>query len=392
MIRLRLVICLIIFFLTLAAGIQYFRPLPKLTPTIDTLASVPAQTVNMPWPAYGQAAVSEATFGPLDTRGSQSPVPMASTAKIITALAVLKQKPLNKGEQGPMISLTADDVALYNSYRAQQGSVVKVEAGEQISEYHALQAVLIASGNNMADSLAKWAFGSMDAYIKAADLLLAQDGASLTKVDGASGFTSGSTSTATDLVKLGEALMANPVSSEIVAQKEAEIPVAGKIQNYNSLLGVDGVVGIKTGNTDEAGGCFVWASKKTILGQEMNFVGAVMGAPSRQQAIYDSGLIIKALDQNFAQVIVAKKDQIVGHYSTPWNTSTDIVVKDDFSFIAWKGKKIIISSDVRKISATAKSGSEVGKMIAPLGKHVAQEPLILISNIPTPPWTWRLFH
>lgn len=379
-------------FLILAAGFQYFRPLPKLAPTLEALSPIPAQTVSLPWPAYGQAAVSEATFGPLETHGNQTPAPMASTAKIVTTLAILRQKPLATGEQGPMITLTAADVAIYNDYLAKQGSVVKVAAGEQISEYQALQAILIASANNMADSLAVWAFGSMDAYVNDANLLIAQLRASQTKVDGASGFTAGSVSTAEDLVKLGGALMQNPVAAEIVGQKTAEIPVAGKIQNYNTLLGVDGVIGIKTGNTDEAGGVFVWASKKAVLGQEMNFVGAIMGAPTRQQAITDSDAINKSLNQNFTQVTALKKGQVVGHYSSPWNSSTEIIAKDDFSFIAWKGQKLTIGTDANKLSAPQAAGTEVGKAVVPLGKHVAQEPLVIKTDITAPPWTWRLFR
>ncbi len=392
MVRLRLFFGLMAVMLIATAGFQFFRPLPKLPPTLETIASVAAQPVSLPLPAYGQSAVSEETFGPLASSGTQTSVPMASTAKIITAMAVLKEKPLKAGEQGPLLTLTAADVAIYNDYVAKQGSVVKVEAGEQISEYQALQAVLIASANNMADSLVNWAFGTTADYVTYANTLIAQLGASQTKVDGASGFSSGSVSTAVDLVKLGENFMKNPVSAEIVAQKEAVIPVAGKITNYNSLLGVDGIVGIKTGNTDEAGGCFVWASKKTVLGQTMNFVGAVMGAPTRQQALADSGSINKSLDQNFYSYTAVKKDQVVGHYASPWDTSSDIIAKADFSFVAWKGQKLTITANANTISAKTDAGAEVGKVITPLGKHVAEQTLVLKTDIPRAPWTWRLFR
>ncbi len=60
--------------------------------------------------------------------------PIASVAKVMTAYAVLKQKPLSAGQQGPMITITAADVAIYNDYVAKDGSVAKVEQGEQISE------------------------------------------------------------------------------------------------------------------------------------------------------------------------------------------------------------------------------------------------------------------
>jgi D-alanyl-D-alanine carboxypeptidase (penicillin-binding protein 5/6) len=39
-----------------------------------------------------------------------------------------------------------------------------VQLGEELSEYQALQALLLPSANNIAETLARWAFGSIDAY------------------------------------------------------------------------------------------------------------------------------------------------------------------------------------------------------------------------------------
>ena len=166
------------------------RPLPGLVPPSSTSQlRVTTPATQLSWPASGQSAVGILGTGTALSHGTQMPVPTASTAKLITALTVLGIKPLALGEQGPTITLTASDMALYSSYLAQQGSDVQVTAGEQISEYQMLEAMLLPSANNMADSLAIWAFGSLPAYAQAANQYLDDVGLVETHVGSdASGF------------------------------------------------------------------------------------------------------------------------------------------------------------------------------------------------------------
>ncbi len=92
-----------------------------------------------------------------------------------------------------------------------------------------------------------------------------------------------------DLVKLAEIAINHPVISEIVKQEQADLPVAGTVYNVNNLLGKHGVIGIKTGNTDEAGGCYLFSARRKIdATHEITVVGAIMGAPARDKALNDS--------------------------------------------------------------------------------------------------------
>ncbi|GMA57652.1 hypothetical protein GCM10025858_21550 [Alicyclobacillus sacchari] len=43
---------------------------------------------------------------------------------------------------------------------------MKVAAGEQLSEYQALEGLMLPSGNNMGSMLAKWCDGSQAAFVK----------------------------------------------------------------------------------------------------------------------------------------------------------------------------------------------------------------------------------
>lgn len=251
-------------------------------------------TTPLPWPNYGQAAYGVIDDGVLaQSKETAEPVPIASLAKTVTALAVLKQKPLAPGEQGPMITLSEADEALYREYVAKSGTVVPVKAGIQISEYQALQAMLMVSSNNISDTLAIWAFGSVEAYNKYANEMLRELGISQTTIADASGYSSETKSTASDMVKIGLLYMQNPVLQEIALQPKATIPFAGVVYNNNAAHNEDGVIGIKIGFTEEAGKTFLAADINADNKDEIS-VAAVLGAKSMTTAIQDAERLLKS--------------------------------------------------------------------------------------------------
>jgi D-alanyl-D-alanine carboxypeptidase (penicillin-binding protein 5/6) len=131
--------------------------------------SAPAMSqAYIAWPAYGEGALGAEGYGVISTSTqAASALPIASIAKVITALTVLETKPITQGEAGPVITFTAADAALYNEYIAKNGTVARAQAGQQLTEYQILEGMLISSANNYADSLAIWGYGSLDAYTAA---------------------------------------------------------------------------------------------------------------------------------------------------------------------------------------------------------------------------------
>ena len=87
--------------------------------------------------------------------------------------------------------------------------------------------------------MAIWAFGSLKNYSQAANQYLEDQGLVETHVGSdASGFNPSTTSTARDLVRIGELVMQDPVLKQIVGQSSAsDFPVVNNIKNVNSLLG-----------------------------------------------------------------------------------------------------------------------------------------------------------
>lgn len=263
---------------------NYSLPAGDMVVTKENLpvppSAIPKDIIT--WPNVAQASIGTIEDGLLLSKPNQTPKPIASTAKLITALTVLKEKPLTDDKSGPMLSIGPTDVSFYHYHVSIGGSTVAVKAGDELTEYQMLQGLLIRSGNNLADSLAVWAFGSFENYQVAANKLVTELGLKNTTVGSdASGLASDTVSTADDLVLLGIEAMKHDVIREIVSQPSFDAPHEGTRPNTNWLLGEDGVVGIKTGTTPSAGGVFIIAREHTMSdGSTTTLISAVQGDTS----------------------------------------------------------------------------------------------------------------
>ncbi len=381
-------------FIVVAAWLLFglLRPLPAIKPDYSTVKPVESTAVDLPWPATGQAAIGAVGQGLLSTHGNQQPMAIASVAKVITALAVLKQKPLASGQQGPIITLDDTDVGYYQSYVSQGGSVAKVTSGESISEYQALQTMLLPSANNMADSLARWAFGSPAAYKTYANSFVLSLGLTQTTVADTSGFSAGTTSTAKDLVNLGLAALKNPVLTQIVGQTQAVVPEAGTIKNTNWLLGNDGFVGIKTGNTDEAGGVYLFASDQNVGTQKIQLVGAVIGASSLQTAVNSGKALADGAVAGFKQIPVVQAGEVFGTYKSAWGVSLEAIAEKDIDILTWQEQKIIPAVTLSDLKVGSRGQSVVGKVSVTSNDKTVSVPIITNRTLAKPSISWRLTH
>jgi D-alanyl-D-alanine carboxypeptidase (penicillin-binding protein 5/6) len=372
------------------------RALPLLQPThrsVQLQTRTPA--LRLAWPRE-PSAVGIVGGSIILTHGARAPTAIASTAKLITALSVLHEKPLAAGQQGPTITLGAADVALYNTYKAEAGSVVAVKAGEHISEYQMLETMLLPSAKNMADSLATWAFGSLNAYAGFAKAYVTQLGLTHTHVGSdASGFDPNTTSTASDLVKLGEAAMQNPVLARIVGQSTArDIPVAGAVKNLNSLLGTAGIVGVKTGNTNQAGGVFISAAKVSVNARPVTIVTAVLDAPTLLDALRNSLPLVQSAEASFQPLSIIIADTVVGHYRQPWGGTIAAIASRNLTIDEWDGSVIPSTLALQPILANARAGQTVGSL-STTATSLADRYSVGVT-LKTPPskpslW-WRLLH
>ena len=376
-------------FVGIGAG-NALRAIPVVAASVKALPQVNASG-SIGWPAKGEAAVSALEYGPLGEHGAIAPLPTASIAKVITSLAVLQKNPLQAGEQGPAYTVTEADVASYNDYVARDGSVVAVTLGEQITEYQALQALMLPSANNIADSLTVWVFGSFANYKTYAAQMLGSLGMKDTVIGSdASGLAPDTVSTPSDLIKLGTAVLNNPVLSQIVSQTSATLPVAGTVHNVDWLLGSHGVIGIKTGNSDEAGGCFLFASKQQIGPSTVTLVGAVMGALDLNSALSSSAALIDSAAATFSYVTPITKGQEIASYTLPWGGVATAVAKDDISFVRWSGDAVTSQATLNTISKGLPSSSNLGTLTVKNAGQSHKVTVVTKAAVPGPGFWWRV--
>lgn len=374
--------------LYIAAMLGRALPIAKATP--QPVLPTKSQSVSIKWPSYGQASIGAVGYGTLGSKGEQKALPTASVAKVMTALAVLKQRPLKVGERGPIITITQDDVDEYHRTIAMDGSNVPVQLGEEITQYEALQALLLPSSNNMAYTLVKWAYGSEENYLRFVNNFTKSLGMESTNFDDASGYSPKTRSTSQDLVRLAVNAMDNPVIAEIAAQQEATIPVAGRIYNVNMLLGRNGIIGVKTGNTEEAGGCFMAAAVREIGGKKIIAVSVIMGAPNLGVALRDSVPLVTSVLDGFSEVTIAKAGQQVGTYEQAWSDPINLTVESDLKGIIWQDSSVSTQLKLDDPKAYAKAGSKVGVITASAGRDTVQSAVVISKDATAPTVLWRL--
>jgi len=197
----------------------------------------------------------------------------------MTAYVVLRDHPLQPGQDGPTITLTGADVADTQRRVARHESVVSIAAGEQLTELQALQALLLPSANNIAAALARWDAGTADRFVAEMNSTAGSLGMADTRYTDPSGYDEATVSSAADQLRIVDRAMALPVFASIVATPSAWLPIAGTVRNTDTLLGFDGFVGVKTGSTDAAGGCFAFRAIRYVHGRRTTITGVVLGQP-----------------------------------------------------------------------------------------------------------------
>ncbi len=375
-------------------SVQLSRSVGSVSVSTQLAASstAPGSPPALPWPNKGAAAVYVEGVGLIGANHDQKPQAIASVTKVMTAYLVLKDHPLVQGQAGGNITITPDDVAAYQRELAQEQSVVAVTAGKQLTEYELLQGLLIASGNNLGEVLANWDAGSVQAFVDKMNAEAQALGMKNTHYADASGFSSGSLSTAEDQVILAVAAMNNPVFAEIVNQVQATLPTAGTIFNVNNQLGKDGLVGVKTGWTEDAGGCFLFAANAQLGTRTFMVYGAVLGQDTLQDAFDASRNLIRTVGPGIQSMKVMTAGQTVATLKTPWSKSIDAQATQDVDMLVWPGMPIRTAVDVPTPKTPLAQGGDLGSVTVQVGDQKAQVPVKATNSIQKSSLSWRLFR
>jgi serine-type D-Ala-D-Ala carboxypeptidase (penicillin-binding protein 5/6) len=247
----------------IAVGGVVAMQIPLLHRPARTYVALPtpiatATSATLVWPSVGSAALDIPALGVM-TSHHQAVVPIASLTKMMTAYVALQHLPLSIGETGPCHTVTTDDLETYNQLIGLDASSVPVDVGEQLCESQLLEGVLVHSAANYAVMLANMVDDSNTGFVA----LMNEDAQTLglrqtTYVD-VTGLSPNDLSTATDQARLAAVLMTSALVRSIVIQTSVVLPVGGVENSFTPDVGMDDVIGVKSGRTLAAGGCDVMA-------------------------------------------------------------------------------------------------------------------------------------
>ncbi|MEI6169583.1 MAG: hypothetical protein WCP56_01140 [Candidatus Saccharibacteria bacterium] len=201
-----------------------------------------------------------------------SPKPIASLTKLMTALIIMEDhKPSEIVTVGKLPTLGLED---------QKMGLVE---GEEIEVGELLKALLIYSANDAANALAIYDSGSLENFSIKMNDKATQWGLTKTKFEDPSGLSPNNTSSANDLLKIASILSVNDTFKNITSTAYTKVSnLSGKqydITTTNKILGLGGVVGMKTGFTLEAGQCLITAAQRN----GRRIITIVLNSPDRFQ-------------------------------------------------------------------------------------------------------------
>lgn len=215
----------------------------------------------------GQAAVlmDTRTGRILWQRNQDLALAPASTTKILTALVVLER------------SKASDILTVPAEATKATGGSARLQPGERVSVEQLLYGMMLGSANDAAIALANHAGGSVARLVNSMNDKARSLGALRSSFHNPTGLPQkGHVTTARDLALITRAALANPEFRKIVAARKYPWRSAkwqGELKNSNLLLeSYQGAIGVKTGQTREAGFCLIAAAAR---GEE-SFIAVIL--------------------------------------------------------------------------------------------------------------------
>ncbi|MCC4249521.1 MULTISPECIES: D-alanyl-D-alanine carboxypeptidase family protein [Microbacterium] len=406
--RIALLVVLVTVLVVLTSGGGYVwwastAPLgpPTLTTQPPPVAAGTAATVRLPPSgsmrvsvAGGEAYLGADVDGAWATSGGDDPRPIASIAKLVTALVVLDRHPLDgASDPGPTLAFTEADTDLYDQFYVRGATIARMPDGSRLSLHDALATMLLPSASNYAVAVARWAYGSEGAYVDAARSWLAANGLTSTRIVDATGIDERNTSTPRDLVALGKIAEANPALAAIVAMPSISLPDGpGYVTNTNDLLGIEGVRGLKTGNLGEGTFNLLFSSLLDVgIGAPLQITGVRLGGQTHDSTDQDVRAFLQSIRAGFHEVEVGTALDTVGEITTAWGSRAEIVLARSASLMTWSDTPVTATLDVRTPETYA-DGETVGTVTWTAGPNTASAEVAISGALEEPTLWWRLTH
>jgi serine-type D-Ala-D-Ala carboxypeptidase (penicillin-binding protein 5/6) len=360
-------VTLLVFVLVVVRLVTLTPPNVQLHGTADTSVRVAGAAPTPSWPSSGQAAFTVPGIGSLGSSGGNTPQPTASLAKVMTAYLILKRYPLSATGDGFTLTITAAEAEAEHSDTAEDQSVVPVSAGERLTERQLLEALLIPSGDNIAQILAAHESGNISTFVAKMNSTARALGMTRTTYTDPSGFDPSTVSTASDQIKVFMHAMRFGAFRQIVALPDATLPVAGTVENFDPLMS-DGYYG-KTGSDSEAEGCLAFFKYLTVAGRRITEVGVVMGqgTGSDTEAIlgaagYAATNLVKSVTPQIKARTVLASGSALMKATGADGDAVHGVTDDALKVIGWGGVRERLSLARTHVANSLTQGQKIGSV------------------------------
>ena len=280
----------------------------RLPPFIGTMAllALPAGLLGAGAPPvpHGDAwlLADGATGEILAQRDIDTPRPMASTTKMMTALVAM-----DSGDLDRVVTVPPAAVAVGESSAG-------LKLGERITLRQLLRGLLVGSGNDAAVAIAYGVAGSESAFVDLMNQKAKAMGLTNTHFVNPHGLdAAGHDASPRDLLTMGEAVMKQPFLRSIVGHRSITLPGPDgprTLTSENDLLSLmPAADGVKTGHTNHAGYVEVAHATDPVTG--VGLFAVVMGDASRAQRAADEKALLTWGFSNYSKPTVLPKGAAV---------------------------------------------------------------------------------
>ena len=371
-------------------GFALLAPIDPIVPQVSDLEIVATPAAEVALPSYGGSAIGDAEsdhlFAGVDV---DTPRPIASLTKVITALVVLHEHPIEAGTDGATLTLTAADSRLVSTYAAINGTTAPAPAGGTITQRAIIELMMVHSANNYAETLAVWAFGSVDAYLSAARQWLDERDLTAISVADTTGFSPDNRASPRSLLRLARIATADPVVAAAAALPRVTVPGIGSFPNRNLIIGVDGVTGLKTGTLRASGSSLLFAAEHAGPTGEHRVVGVVLNGPDGPRVAADARALLLSVRDDYHEVALVTEGTLVARYTSPWGDTAEVRTATGVDDVVWGEIASVVTARAPHLQPGIDVDDEATVEVRYAGERV-RVPLQWVGTIDEPPLDWRL--
>ena len=303
----------------------------------------------------------------------------ASITKIMTLCLIFEAIDAGKIDYDTVVTTSPAAAAM-------GGSDIWLVEGEQMTVNDLIKAIVVASANDAAVAMAECVSGSEKLFVEQMNKKAQELGMKDTVFKNCNGLDEeGHLTSAYDVALMSRELMKH---EEVYNYTSIWLDYlrdgATQIVNTNKLLkSYDGITGLKTGTTSQAGACI----SATAQRDGMNLIAVVLGAENTADRFTDAASLLNYGFANFDTVIPPEPENTVSFIPVTKGMEDKAAIKADISgnFLVEKGSGNKITSEINlkdEVEAPVSKGQEIGRVTYKLGESVLGEfPIVSLENI-----------